>query len=196
MKRAAVYLRVSTAKQTVENQRSECERLARARGFEELELYEETESAVRVRPVYSKLLSDARAHRFAAVVVWSLDRLHRSMQGAVADVLELDRIGVRVLSVREDFVDTTGPTRSLMVAIFGWVAEQERSRLIERTRAGMDRARAQGKRVGRPRASPVLLGSAADLVERGVSIRAAAKRLGIPKSALHRFLQGSVPKGP
>ncbi|MBF5046406.1 recombinase family protein [Aggregicoccus sp. 17bor-14] len=86
------------------------------------------------------------------------------MPGAINTVLGLDRLGVPVVSVREPWLDNTGPVRSLLVAIFGWVAEQERSRLIERTRAGLARARAQGKRLGRPRASQFALASAADLV--------------------------------
>jgi DNA invertase Pin-like site-specific DNA recombinase len=74
------------------------------------------------------------------------------MVGNLADVLELDRIGVTVVSVRESWLDTGGPVRSLLIAIFSWVAEQERARLIERTKAGLAAARRKGKRLGRPRA--------------------------------------------
>lgn len=80
--------------------------------------------------------------------------------------------------------------RSLLVAIFGWVAEQERLRLIERTRAGLARARAQGKRIGRPRASSIALTAAAELVSRdGVSIRKAASRWGIGATTLRDHLR-------
>ena len=82
----------------------------------------------------------------------------RTMQGAIALVLELDRVGVQVLSVHEPWLDTGGPIRSLLVAIFGWVAEQERTRLIERIKAGITRAREKGTRsgqpIGRPRVRP------------------------------------------
>ncbi len=185
--RAAVYLRVSSDRQTVENQRAEVEQLARARGYD-VELYEEVESAAKRRPVFDRMLTDARAGRIEAVVVWALDRLHRSMQGAIDDVLELDRLGVRVLSVRESWLDTSGPVRPLLVAIFGWVAEQERARLIERTRAGIERARRAGKRLGRPPCSPVLLRAAADHVGRGTSIRKAARAMQVPERSLRRFL--------
>ena len=141
MEKAAVFLRVSTDRQTLENQRAEVEQLARARGYEPV-VYEETESAAaKRRPVFERMLADARAGKLKAVAVWAIDRLHRSMQGAINDVLELDRLGVRVLSVRESWLDTSGPVRPLLVAIFGWVAEQERARLIERTKAGLERAR-------------------------------------------------------
>ena len=104
-------------------------------------------------------------------------------------VLECDRLGVPVISVREGWLDTSGPVRPLLVAIFGWVAEQERSRLIERTMAGLARARAQGKRLGRPPASRILLHAARDLVVAGTSVAEAAKRNGLSRSSLRRFLK-------
>src|SRR5512138_778407 len=161
-RRAGLYVRVSTDRQTAENQLVEVRQLALARGYEPV-VYEEVESAAKVRPVLDRMLADVRAGRVHAVAVWALDRLHRSMTGAINTVLECDRLGVPVLSVREGWLDTSGPVRPLLVAIFGWVAEQERTRLIERTRAGLDRARRQGTKLGRPRASPVLLTAAADL---------------------------------
>jgi putative DNA-invertase from lambdoid prophage Rac len=185
--RAACYVRVSTDRQTIENQRAEVEQLARARGYEVV-FYEETESAAKKRPVFEQMLLDAKAGRIAAVAVWALDRLHRSMVGAINDVLELDRLGVQVLSVRESWLDTSGPVRSLLVAIFSWCAEMERMRLIERTRAGIERARRNGKRLGRPPCSPILLRGAADAVRAGSSIRKAARTKGIPESSLRRFL--------
>ncbi len=189
--RAAVYLRVSSDRQTVENRRAEVEQLARARGYEPIP-YEETESAAKRRPVFDRMLADARAGKVRAVAVWAIDRLHRSMQGAINDVLELDRLDVRVLSVRESWLDTAGPVRALLVAIFGWVAEQERARLIERTKAGLERARRQGKRLGRPPCSAIALHAAAEAVRAGSSIRRAANVKGIPESSLRRFRANST----
>jgi DNA invertase Pin-like site-specific DNA recombinase len=187
---AALYARVSTTDQTTANQLPELERLARARGFDVV-LYEEQESAAKARPVLDRLMADARAGKVSAVIVWALDRLHRSMVGAVNTVLELDRLGVQVLSVREPWLDSGGPVRPLLVAIFGWVAEQERERLIERTKAGLTRAKAQGKRLGRPRASQVLLSAAADLVRAGQPVRRAARLKGVKPTTLRRFLAAS-----
>lgn len=186
-RRAALYVRVSTDRQTVANQLGELKRLAEARGYAPV-LYEETESAAKARPVLDRVLADARAGRVQAIMVWALDRLHRSMIGAVQTVLECDRLGVPVISLRESWLDTHGPVRPLLIAIFGWVAEQERARLIERTRAGIERARRQGTKLGRPRASPVLLAAAAELVAEGVTVAAAAKRKGVARSTLRRFL--------
>jgi len=109
---------------------------------------------------------------------------------------ECDRLGVPVLSVRESWLDTSGPVRPLLVCIFGWVAEQERSDLIGRTKAGLERARAQGKRLGRPPASPILLHSARDLVAAGMPVEQAAKSKGLSRSSLRRFLQVEPVRGP
>lgn len=187
--KAAIYARVSTSdgRQTTANQVLALQRLAAARGLDAV-VFEEHESAVKARPVLDQVLAEARAGRIQAVVVWALDRLHRSMVGSVTTVLELDRIGVQVISLREPWLDTGGPVRSLLVAIFGWVAEQERTRLIERTKAGLDRARAQGKRLGRPPCSPVLLHAAAELVASGVSVSEAARLKGVHRNSLRRFL--------
>lgn len=185
---AALYVRVSTDKQTVENQITELRQLAVARGFAPA-IYEEVESATKARPVMDRMLADARAGRVRAILVWALDRLHRSMVGSIQTVLECDRIGVPVISVREPWLDTAGPVRPLLIAIFGWVAEQERSRLIERTKAGLEWARRQGKRLGRPPTSPILLHAAANLVDKGMSVTAAARAKGISHGALGRFLR-------
>jgi DNA invertase Pin-like site-specific DNA recombinase len=164
--------------------------LAVARGYEPV-VYEEIESAAKARPVLDRMLADVRAGRVQAVAVWALDRLHRSMPGAINTVLELDRLGVPVLSVREGWLDTSGPVRPLLVAIFGWVAEQERTRLIERTKAGVERARRQGKRLGRPPTSPILLHAARDLVAMGVPVAEAARQKGVARSTLRRFLMAT-----
>jgi len=184
-KRCAIYARVSTDRQQVQNQLAEVQQLAVARGYEPV-VYEEVESAAKARPVLDRMLADVRAGRVHAVAVWALDRLHRSMTGAINTVLELARLGVPVLSVREGWLDTSGPVRPLLVAIFGWVAEQERTRLIERTRAGLERARREGKRLGRPKASPLKVAAAVERVRGGASIREAAKAAGVNRETVRR----------
>lgn len=188
MARAACYLRVSGATQDLESQRAEVEELARARGFEP-EWFEETESAAKARPVFDRMMSEARRGHVKAVVVWRLDRLHRSMVGAVRDVLELDRLGAPVLSVREEWLDTAGPARPLLVAIFGWLAEQEREAIRQRTRAGLAAAKLRGVRIGRPKASGIMLAVGTDAVGTGRSIRRAARMAGVDESTLRRHLR-------
>lgn len=188
MKTAALYVRVSTDKQTVENQVAELRQLAAARGLDPV-IYEEVESAAKARPVLDRMLADASAGKVRAILVWALDRLHRSMVGSIQTVLECDRLGVPVVSLREPWLDTAGPVRPLLIAIFGWVAEQERARLIERTKAGIERARREGKQIGRTPASRILLHAARELVRNGASTAEAARRKGLSRSSLRRFLK-------
>lgn len=185
-----LYLRVSTTNgtQDLENQRPDLVRLARARGFEIVEVYEERGSAVKHRREFERMKVAAHAAKFGAIIVWSLDRLGRSMVGNLRTVIEFDRIGVQVISVKEPWMDTSGPVRDLLLAIFSWVAEQERRRISERTKAGLEKARKKG-RLGRPRVH-VDLPRALELTRnQGLSIRAAATKLGIGASTLHRALK-------
>ena len=186
-KRAVLYLRVSTEDQHLENQRGELVQLTRARGLDIVHVYEEKISAVKERPALREMLLQAHRGSFSCLVIWSLDRLGRSMVQNLQMVIELDRIGVQVVSVREPWLDTSGPVRSLLIAIFSWVAEQERLRISERTKAGLERARRQGKQIGRPKAT-INLPAALALRGMGLSIREMARELKIGASTLHRLL--------
>ncbi|MGO9839172.1 MAG: recombinase family protein [Polyangiaceae bacterium] len=192
-KKCAIYLRVSTGSQSVDNQRPEVEQLVRARGFEVAHVYEEQASAAKHRPEHERLMKDAKRGAFDVLIVWALDRFGRSMVGNLADVLELDRIGVTVVSVRESWLDTGGPVRSLLIAIFSWVAEQERERRGERTRAGLGRMRTHGSRSGRPIGRPRRLDGAGlarvrELQTAGRSIRSIAMAAGVPRPTIQRAL--------
>jgi DNA invertase Pin-like site-specific DNA recombinase len=188
--RIAIYRRVSSELQTTANQVPETETLATARGAV-VARYEETGSAVKHRPAFASMLADARRGRFDVLVIWAIDRFGRSMVGNLQDLLELDRLGVQVTSVRESWLDTAGPTRGLLVAIFSWCAEQERARLIERTRAGMARAKRHGtksgRRIGRPKAR-VDVDAARALLASGASQRAVSTALGVSLGSLQRAL--------
>lgn len=175
--RAAIYLRVSTDRQDQKNQQPDCERLCAARGFTHARLYEERESGAKEdREKWAEVLEDARRGQIRAVVVWSLDRVGRSMWQVIRDIQELTRLGCQVVSVKESWLDTGGPTRDLLLAIFAWVAQQERERLRERTRAGLERARRAGKVLGRPRTLPVeAVATAAQLKAQGLSWSQVAK---------------------
>ena len=186
--RCAYYVRVSSDTQHLGNQRPDLDRLTATRGFDVTSIFEEKMSAAKARPQFEKMMAAAREGRFNVLAIWSLDRLGRSMTGNLQTVLELDRLGVQVVSVREGWLDTTGPVRSLLVAIFGWVAEQERAQIVSRVRAGIERARREGKQLGRPSAD-VDLDEALRLRRRGLSIRDAARKLHVGSSTLHRVYQ-------
>jgi DNA invertase Pin-like site-specific DNA recombinase len=187
--RAAIYLRVSGDRQHTENQRPEIEQLARSRGLEIVKVYEEQVSAVKHRPEYAQMMKDAKRGAFDVMVIWALDRFGRSMVGNLADVLELDRVGVTVVSVRESWLDTGSPVRNLLIAIFSWVAEEERNRLIARTKVGLEQARRRGAKIGRPRRR-FDLDRARELRAAGHPLRAVAKELGIGVATLSRALAG------
>lgn len=193
-KRVAIYTRVSTDDQTTANQAPECEQLAAMRG-DVVARFTETGSAVKRRPAFEAMLADARRGRFDVLVIWAIDRFGRSMVGNLQDLLELDRLGVTVASVREGWLDTSGPTRGLLVAVFSWAAEQERARLIERTKAGMARAARvgtrSGRKIGRPKA-PVDVEAARVAIAGGASQRAAAASLGVSLGTLQRALARSA----
>lgn len=171
MSAAAVYLRVSTDRcrfcrrkrhapdlkckrfepeQEEVNQQPECERLCRARGWEPL-WFTEKESGAAERPEWRRVLEHARRGEVVAVVFWAIDRTGRTMVQVAHDLSELFRWSVHVASVQDSWLDVgPGPARDLLVQVMAWVAQGERSRLIERTKAGQARARAAGKIIGRP----------------------------------------------
>jgi putative DNA-invertase from lambdoid prophage Rac len=187
--RAALFVRVSTDLQTVTNQKPDLVQLCRTRGFEIVSVYEETGSAVaKKRPMFDKMRLAAHRGEFDVLVVWAIDRLGRSMIGNMQAVLDLDRLGVKVISVRESWLDMGGPVRDLLVAIFSWVASQERAQLIARTRLGMERARREGKRIGRPPVE-VDIARALELRAQGLSIRRIARELRVGASTVHRALR-------
>jgi putative DNA-invertase from lambdoid prophage Rac len=193
--RAAIYLRVSTSngRQTTENQRLKLEELARVRGYEPVP-FEDHRSAVKHRPGLEAMMNAARRGEVQVVLVAALDRLGRSMTGVVQIVLDLERAKVPVISLREPWLDTGGPARDLLLAIFGWVAQEERRILVARTHDGLDRARAQGKRLGRPRVL-VDVGRAVQLRREGTSMREVAKMLGVGVGTLTRALRQAARDG-
>jgi putative DNA-invertase from lambdoid prophage Rac len=187
--KAALYLRVSKkdGSQSVENQRPDVEKLAAARGFHIVEVYEDRESAVRRRPAFERMMADAKKGRFQILIIWGLDRLGRGFTCFDA-FRALAFVGVKVVSVKEPWTEADGPALELLAAIMSWVSGFERQRLIERTRAGLDRARAQGKAIGRPRVR-IDVPRALALRERGLGLREAAQKLGIGASTLSRALR-------
>lgn len=148
--KAAIYLRVSTDDQTEVNQEPDCLRLCAARGWEPL-FVRETASGAKDRPGWKRVVELARRGNVQAVVFWALDRIGRRRVQVAHDVSELARFKVHIVSVQDAWLDQPdGPLRDLLVQLMAWVAEGERRRLIERTNAGLARARREGTRLGRP----------------------------------------------
>lgn len=144
MKRAALYLRVSTLDQHPESQLHDLRQLASQRGFEIVEEYSDRISGVKSRRRgLDQLMSDARRGKFDVVLVWAFDRIARSVRHFLEVLDELNRLNIEFLSFREN-IDTGGPLGRAMIVIIGAIAELERNLIIERVRAGMRRARLEG----------------------------------------------------
>ena len=149
MKRAVLYLRVSTLDQHPETQMHDLRALAKHRGFEIVNEYTDRISGAKAkRPGLDELLGDAKRGRFDVVIVWAFDRLARSVRHLLETLDELNRLNIEFISFREN-IDTGGPLGRAIVVIVGAIAELERNLIIERVRAGMRRAKLEGRQIGR-----------------------------------------------
>jgi len=153
-KRVAIYTRVSTDGQSVENQRRELLGVADRRGWEIVQEYSDHgisgAKGRDKRPAFDRMLKDATRREFDMIVAWSVDRLGRSMQHLVAFLGEVHAAGVD-LYLHQQALDTTTPAGKAMYQMCGVFAEFERAMIVERVNAGLKRAKAAGKVLGRPR---------------------------------------------
>ncbi len=151
--RAAIYLRVSRDSQTTENQRIVLTKLAERRGFEIVKEYEDQGisggKGRDKRPAFDQMLKDAMRRRFDVLLVWSMDRLGRSVLHVAQAMAELDAANVALVSEQQG-IDATGPFGRAMMQMATVFAELERSMIRSRVMAGLDRVRAEGRTLGRP----------------------------------------------
>jgi DNA invertase Pin-like site-specific DNA recombinase len=194
VKRAALYLRVSTLDQHPETQLHDLRGLAAQRGFEIVQEYTDRMSGAKSkRPGLDQMMADARRGKFDVVMVWAFDRLARSVRHFLEVLDELSHLNIEFVSFREQ-IDTGGPLGRAMVIIVGAIAELERNLIIERVRAGMRRAKLEGRRLGR---APLNVDRDALLRDRsrGQSLKQIAKLHGISKASVIRVLhQTSLPE--
>jgi DNA invertase Pin-like site-specific DNA recombinase len=153
MKRAVLYLRVSTVDQTTANQERELRQVAARAGWEIVKVYKDHgisgAKGRDKRPAYNAMLRDAFRRQFDVVMAWSVDRLGRSLQELVTFLGELHALHVD-LHLHQQGIDTTTPAGKALFQMMGVFTEFERSMIQERVRAGLARARGDGKRLGRP----------------------------------------------
>jgi DNA invertase Pin-like site-specific DNA recombinase len=199
MKRCALYLRVSTIDQHLETQLYDLRGLAAQRGFEIVSEYNDKISGAKAkRPGLDQLLADARRGKFDVVMVWAFDRIARSVRHFLEVLDDLNHLNVEFVSFREN-VDTGGPLGRAMVVIIGAIAELERNLIVERVRAGMRRARLEGRQIGR---APLDVDRAAIHRDRaqGMSLTQLARTYRISRTSVCRILREErpaalVPKG-
>jgi DNA invertase Pin-like site-specific DNA recombinase len=188
MKRTALYLRVSTIDQNHETQRLDLRALAAQRGYEIVEEYSDMVSGAKAkRPGLDRLMADARRGKFDIVMVWAFDRMARSVKHFLEVLDELTHLNVEFVSFREN-VDTGGPLGRAMITIIGAIAELERSLIVERVRAGMRRAKLEGRRLGR---APLDIDRDAIIRDRqrGLSLGQLAKTHRISRTSVGRVLK-------
>lgn len=154
MKRAALYLRVSTLDQTTANQERELREIAARIGYDIVRIYKDHgisgAKGRDKRPAFDDLCRDAARREFDVVMAWSVDRLGRSLQDLVGFLSELHSLGID-LFLHQQGLDTTTPSGKAMFGMMGVFAEFERAMIQERVRAGLARAKAEGKQLGRPK---------------------------------------------
>src|SRR5438045_9790077 len=153
MNRAVLYLRVSTMDQTTVNQERELREVAGRMGCEIVKVYKDHgisgAKGRDERPGFDALCRDAAQRKFDVVMAWSVDRLGRSLQNLVAFLSELHALRID-LFLHQQGLDTTTPAGKAMFQMMGVFSEFERSMIRERVRAGLARAKSEGKRLGRP----------------------------------------------
>jgi DNA invertase Pin-like site-specific DNA recombinase len=194
MKRAAMYCRVSTLDQNPETQALDLRQFALQRGLLVIETYTDhgVSGTKARRPALDKMMEDARRHKFDVVVVWACDRLARSTKHLLQVLDELNGFGIQFLSQREA-IDTEGPLGRAIIVIVSAVAELERSLIVERVRAGMRRAKSEGRQIGRARLDV----NRDQVVEdrRGMSLTQVAKKHGISRASVCRLVKAAVGAG-
>jgi len=195
IKRAAIYIRVSTDGQTVDNQRLELEQAAKNAGWEIVGIYDDNgvsgAKSREQREAFDRLCKDATRRKFDVVMSWSVDRLGRSLQDLVGFLSELHAVGVD-LYLHQQGIDTTTPAGKAMFQMMGVFAEFERSMIQERVKAGLARVKKHGTKSGKPIGRPKVTGTieSAVLSERtkGTGKRKIARQLGIGVSTVNRIL--------
>lgn len=194
-RRAALYLRVSTNGQTTENQRLELEAMAVRCGWVIVGTYEDAgisgAKGRDKRPEFDRLCRDAARRRIDVVMAWSVDRLGRSLQHLVQFLADLHASGVD-LYLHQQGIDTTTPSGKAMFQMLGVFAEFERAMIRERVQAGLARARAQGKRLGRPSIPPAKEQAIlADLRAGEIGLRKIAAKHSVGVSVVQRLVAGT-----
>ncbi len=187
--RAAIYCRVSTLDQNPQTQLLDLQQLASQRGFEIVQVYTDhgISGTRQRRPGLDQMLADSRRGKFDVVLCWACDRVARSVKHFLEVLEELNRLNIQFVSFREA-IDTQGPLGRAVVVIISVVAELERSLIVERVKAGMRRARLEGRHIGR---KPLELDRSQISGDRarGDSLRQIAKTHRISTSTVRRVLK-------
>jgi DNA invertase Pin-like site-specific DNA recombinase len=194
MKRAVLYLRVSTVEQTTANQERELQAIAKRMGWEIVKVYKDHgisgAKGRNGRPQFDAMCRDATKRQFDVVMAWSVDRLGRSLQDLASFLTELHALRID-LFLHQQGIDTTTPGGKAMFQMMGVFAEFERSMIQERVRAGLRRAVSEGKQLGRPPLDPELEERVRKALnarkETGEGVRKIAERFGLSPTTVQKI---------
>jgi len=187
MKEAAIYARVSTKGQTPKTQIKELRSYAKRRQFNIAHELVDVESGAKiVRPKLDQLMDLARKRKIDVVLVWKFDRFARSTKHLISALEEFRELGVDFISYTES-VDTSTPTGKVLFTVISAFAEFERDLIRERVRAGLDRARAEGKKLGRPPLDKNRIKAIRNMRRSGVSVRKIAREIGLSVGVVSKY---------
>jgi DNA invertase Pin-like site-specific DNA recombinase len=194
LKRAALYLRVSTDGQTTDNQRIALLEVAERRGWSVVQTYEDAgisgAKGRDKRPGFDAMMKDATRRRFDVLLFWSIDRLGRSTAMVATALAELEAAGVSIYADKEA-MDATTPHGRAMLQMAAVFAELERGMIRERVLAGLDRAKAQGIKLGRPKVAPKVEDEICARLAQGQGMVKIARELSVGVSTVQRVRAAS-----
>lgn len=187
--KTAIYTRISTdeKKQNIQTQLHPLQEFTKARSWKVYEIYtDQASGAKEERPALKQLLSDAHKRLFDVVLVFRFDRFARSTKQLIQALETFKSLGIDFVSYQEN-IDTTTPAGKMMFTIISAFAEFEKEIIKERVTAGLQRAKAQGKKLGRPNIKKTDIKKIIDYTKKGVSRRNTAKKLKISKSVVQKY---------
>lgn len=192
--KTAVYVRVSTNKQEVDNQllqlRNYCEKSGYLIYLEYVDIISGKEKS---RPAYDKMFSDARKKLFDLVLFWDLSRFSRAgTLHTLQKLEELEKLGIQWHSYQDAHLSSAGQFKDVVISIIATLAKIEREKIGERTKAGLERARKQGKKLGRPRMSNYHNKRCLELYKELGSINAVSKRMNLSYGAVWKVITNSL----
>jgi DNA invertase Pin-like site-specific DNA recombinase len=189
-KRAALYVRVSTDRQTIDNQIAKLTEVAKARGWQIVATFSDAgisgAKGRKDRPGLDTMLKEAQRHKFDVVMSWAIDRMGRSLIDLLDTIRHLEACRVD-LYLDQQQIDTTTPAGKLMFQVCGAFAEFERSMIRERVHAGLRRAVANGKVLGRPLNDPCAVEKARKELAKGIGIGKVARLVGLGVGTVHKL---------
>jgi DNA invertase Pin-like site-specific DNA recombinase len=191
-KRVAIYVRVSTKDQSVDMQLNDIEGYSKERGLNIFNIYKDSgvSGTKETRPALGELMNDAKKRKFDMVLVWRFDRFARSTKHLVTALHEFRHLGIDFISFQEN-IDTSSPLGEAIFTIISAMSKLERDIIAERVKGGLRKAKANGKKLGRPK-NIVDTEKVIEYRKQNKSIRQIASELGLSRGSVERTLRMCV----